>query len=90
MSKWFLQCSVRRPAAVSMKESEYTSAKRRAENLGLTFSAYVNTLIRRDMRTGGGLLLHSAEDGCLKEEAVEYEVKKGRPKACPKTDSPTE
>lgn len=55
-----------------MKESEYTSAKERAEALGLTFSAYVNTLIRRDMEERG--------DFVLKESAAEYKVPMGRPK----------
>ena len=63
---------MRRPAAVSMKESEYSSAKERAEALGLTFSAYVNTLIRRDMEERG--------DFVLKESAAKYKVAMGRPK----------
>ncbi len=54
-----------------MKETEYEAAKKRADSLGLTFSAYVNSLIRRDMREGGSLV--------VMEEAAQYQVPRGRP-----------
>lgn len=47
----------RRPAALSIRPEEYEAAKARADGLGLNFSAYVNSLIRKDMRERGSLTL---------------------------------
>jgi hypothetical protein len=47
----------RRPAALSIRPDEYTAAKARADSLGLNFSAYVNSLIRADVSTGGSLTI---------------------------------
>lgn len=40
-----------------MKPHEYEEARARAERLGMNFSAYINALIRADMREGGDLRL---------------------------------
>jgi hypothetical protein len=53
----------RKPAAVSMQPHEYEAAKARAVRLGMNFSAYINALIRADMRGGGELVLREAADG---------------------------
>lgn len=45
-----LTMAKRRPAALSIRPEEYEAAKARADGLGLNFSAYVNSLIRADMR----------------------------------------
>jgi hypothetical protein len=48
----------RKSAGVSMDPEFEALAKQRAQNLGLTFSAYINQLIRADLQERKPLSLH--------------------------------
>jgi hypothetical protein len=48
----------RKSAGVSMDPDFEALAKQRASNLGLTFSAYINQLIRADLQDRKPLSLH--------------------------------
>jgi hypothetical protein len=60
----------RKSAGVSMDPEFEALAKQRAQNLGLTFSAYINQLIRADLQERKPLSLY--------EEPVPYGKKKSR------------
>jgi hypothetical protein len=59
----------RKSAGVSMDPEFEALAKQRAQNLGLTFSAYINQLIRADLQERKPLSLY--------EEPALYGKKKG-------------
>jgi hypothetical protein len=74
----------RKPAAVSMQPQEYEAAKLRAQRLGMNFSAYINALIRADMRSGGDLVLRDMPSESLPppgtpNKKVEYNKKGKKP-----------
>lgn len=78
----------RRPAALSIRPEEYTAAKARADALGMNFSAYVNSLIRRDMEIRGPIIIQerAAEPPCSpppERKTVTYTKKprQARPRA---------
>jgi hypothetical protein len=60
----------RKSAGVSMDPEFEALAKHRAQNLGLTFSSYINQLIRADLQERKPL--------SLREETQSYAKKKAR------------
>lgn len=70
----------RRPAALSIRPEEYEAAKARADGLGLNFSAYVNSLIRKDMAERGPLTLQESPATLTADLPPRQEVVYTKPK----------